>query len=317
MLKSIILRTKEAKHNPVIAVRLQSNKGKSFKSKGIPMILESDLINSSIVGCTNNIAGVPTPCTLISVILPSARALKKYNDDYPIMQDLVNGNVFSDKGFPITCTPKPNTFKINSPKPTHTKDISKEALDSQIDIAIPSLTLIAPYRDLEDYYFTPSTYENRESKEQYISSQSGFYTPNDTLEITLPPLSKNTDYARLDSNPTLTPILQDISKIYNPIFFSYRILTLRIAYTIYEYLLIIPKSMPKFIVKLLQEKRNKDELSYGYGSFIDSNRDYVRECDVGNKDGNKENDTEISLLHIQGKVLLAPNGCERVRVGVR
>lgn len=72
-----------------------------------------------------------------------------------------------------------------------------------------------------------------------------------------------------------------------------------------------------FIVKLLQEKRNKDELSYGYGSFIDSNRDYVRECDVGNKDGNKENDTEISLLHIQGKVLLAPNGCERVRVGVR
>ncbi|EQM94697.1 hypothetical protein HRAG_02502, partial [Helicobacter bilis ATCC 43879] len=186
MLKSIILRTKEAKHNPVIAVRLQSNKGKSFKSKGIPMILESDLINSSIVGCTNNIAGVPTPCTLISVILPSARALKKYNDDYPIMQDLVNGNVFSDKGFPITCTPKPNTFKINSPKPTHTKDISKEALDSQIDIAIPSLTLITPYRDLEEYYFTPSTYENRESKEQYISSQSGFYTPNDTLEITLP-----------------------------------------------------------------------------------------------------------------------------------
>ena len=233
------------------------------------------------------------------------------------MQDLVNGNVFSDKGFPLIATPKPNTFKINSPKPTHTKDTSKEALDSQIDITIPSLTFITPYRDLEEYYFTPSTYENRESKEQYISSQSGFYTPNDTLEITLPPLSKNTDYARLDSNPTLTPILQDISKIYNPIFFSYRILTLRIAYTIYEYLLIIPKSMPKFIVKLLQEKRNKDELSYGYGSFIDLNRDYVRECDVGNKDGNKENDTEVSLLHIQGKVLLAPNGCERVRVEVR
>ena len=302
-------------HNGV--VKLKSNKGKSFKSKGIPMILESDLINSSIVGCTNNIAGVPTPCTMVATILPNVRGLKKFNDDYPIMQDLVSSGVMSDKGFPIICTPKENTFKINSPAPNNARAQSKEALDSQIDIAIPSFTLITPYRDLEEYYFTPSTYENRESKEQYISSQSGFYTPNDTLEITLPPLSKNTDYARLDSNPTLTPILQDISKIYNPIFFSYRILTLRIAYSIYEYLLIIPKSMPKFIVKLLQEKRNKDELSYGYGSFIDLNRDYVRECDVGNKDGNKENDTEISLLHIQGKVLLAPNGCERVRVGVR
>ena len=98
-------------HNGV--VKLKSNKGKSFKSKGIPMILESDLINSSIVGCTNNIAGVPTPCTMVATILPTARAFKKYNDDYPIMQDLVNGNVFNDKGFPITCTPKSNTFRIN------------------------------------------------------------------------------------------------------------------------------------------------------------------------------------------------------------
>ncbi|WP_194147263.1 hypothetical protein, partial [Helicobacter trogontum] len=158
-------------------------------------------------------------------------------------------------------------------------------------------------------------YENRESKEQYISSQSGFYTPNDTLEITLPPLSKNTDYARLDSNPTLTPILQDISKIYNPIIFSYRILTLRIAYTIYEYLLIIPKTIPKFITKLLKEQREKEELGYGYGRFIDLGRDYMRECNIG--EGKNGDNTKISLLNIQGKVLLAPNGCERVRVEVR
>ncbi|TLD78755.1 hypothetical protein LS81_010980, partial [Helicobacter trogontum] len=91
--------------------------------------------------------------------------------------------------------PKENTFKINAPAPSNANTQSKEALSSQIDITIPSLTLITPYRDLEEYYFTPSTYENRESKEQYISSQSGFYTPNDTLEIILPPLSKNVDYA--------------------------------------------------------------------------------------------------------------------------
>ncbi|RDU59411.1 hypothetical protein CQA53_11475, partial [Helicobacter didelphidarum] len=63
-------------------------------SKDIPMILESDLLNASIIGCTHTIAGVPTPCSLVSVILPSARAYKKYNDDYPIMQDLARKRLF-------------------------------------------------------------------------------------------------------------------------------------------------------------------------------------------------------------------------------
>ncbi|WP_052089324.1 hypothetical protein [Helicobacter trogontum] len=50
-------------HNGV--VKLKSNKGKPFTSKGIPLVLESDLLHSSIIGCTNNIAGVPTPCASI------------------------------------------------------------------------------------------------------------------------------------------------------------------------------------------------------------------------------------------------------------
>ena len=40
-------------HNGV--VRLKANKGKSFTSKGIPMVLESDLLNAPIIGCANNI----------------------------------------------------------------------------------------------------------------------------------------------------------------------------------------------------------------------------------------------------------------------
>ena len=38
-------------HNGV--VKLKANKGKPFSSKGIPMVLESDLLNSQIIGCTN------------------------------------------------------------------------------------------------------------------------------------------------------------------------------------------------------------------------------------------------------------------------
>ena len=49
------------------------------------MVLESDLLNSQIIGYTNNIASIPTPCTSVSVILPSSRGLKKFNDDYPII----------------------------------------------------------------------------------------------------------------------------------------------------------------------------------------------------------------------------------------
>ena len=126
-------------HNGV--VKLKSNKGKSFTSKGIPMVLESDLLNSSIIGCTNNIAGVPTPCTSVSVILPSSRGLKKFNDDYPIMQDLVSSGCLTDKGYPLICTPKENTFRINSPNPTQANNQTKESLLSHIQLTKP----ISPY----------------------------------------------------------------------------------------------------------------------------------------------------------------------------
>ena len=39
-------------HNGV--VKLKSNKGKPFTSKGIPLVLESDLLHSSVIGCANN-----------------------------------------------------------------------------------------------------------------------------------------------------------------------------------------------------------------------------------------------------------------------
>ena len=112
-------------HNGV--VQLKSNLGKSITDKNIPFILETDLLYSSIVGCPNpHISG--GPCTQVAFILPSARGLKKHNDDYPIMQDLVSSGVFSDKGFPLICTPKPNSYKINAPSPTHTKNRDKESL---------------------------------------------------------------------------------------------------------------------------------------------------------------------------------------------
>ncbi len=108
-------------------VQLKSNLGKSITDKNIPMVLETDLLYSSIVGCPNPpLSG--GPCTQVALILPHSRGLKKHNGDYPIMQSLVSSGVFSDKGVPLICTPKANSYKINAPNPTHTKNIEKEAL---------------------------------------------------------------------------------------------------------------------------------------------------------------------------------------------
>ena len=105
-----ILEDNEMKCSHGGVVQLKSNLGKSIQDKNIPFILETDLLYSSIVGCPNPpLSG--GPCTQVALILPSARGLKKHNDDYPIMQDLVSSGVMSDKGFPLICTPKPNSYK--------------------------------------------------------------------------------------------------------------------------------------------------------------------------------------------------------------
>ena len=187
-------------------VKLKSNKGKPFKSKDVPMILESDLLNSQIIGCTNNILGVPTPCTQVSVILPSARALKKYNDDYPIMQDLVSSGCLSDKGFPLIATPKPNTFKINSPSPSSAKEVNKESKETNIDISIPLCKIITSFKDLDEFYLTPTYYENRDSKDRLISSQSNFYDTYKQIDIELVSIIKDTntlDSSKIESNQCL------------------------------------------------------------------------------------------------------------------
>ncbi|TEX98806.1 hypothetical protein ELQ16_09820, partial [Campylobacter sp. US33a] len=46
-------------------VILKSSKGKTFKDGGVPIMLESDLLNSSIIGCPHAIANVSVPCTKV------------------------------------------------------------------------------------------------------------------------------------------------------------------------------------------------------------------------------------------------------------
>ena len=287
-------------HNGV--VKLKSNKGKPFKSKGIPMILESDLINSSIVGCTNNIAGVPTPCTMVATILPNARGLKKFNDDYPIMQDLVSSGVMSDKGFPLICTPKPNTFKINSPKPTHTKDTSKEALASAIRLTKPSMRLhykintlqrdnLPIYRlklngeiiesssdDEALKSITLDIHKDTKDLDSTIKLDKRAYSSQSTHNTTTHNNTNTTDNNATDSTTSLLSLLlKDYPKYY-----EFKEIDLQLDTNLLSLILIIPKKIPKVYDKAYKEYEYKD---YGVGRF-----QYVyrycecRELEVKNND---------------------------------
>ena len=81
-------------------VQLKSIKGKPFQSDGVPIILEPDMQNALISGCTNNILGVPTPCTMVVNIPPAALSLKTLNGEKAVMQDYVS-LIMTDKGFPL------------------------------------------------------------------------------------------------------------------------------------------------------------------------------------------------------------------------
>ena len=68
-------------------VQLKSIKGKPFQSDGVPIILEPDMQNALISGCTNSILGVPTPCTMVVNIPPAALSLKTLNGEKAVIQD--------------------------------------------------------------------------------------------------------------------------------------------------------------------------------------------------------------------------------------
>ncbi|XAK33429.1 hypothetical protein AAID92_03880 [Campylobacter coli] len=92
-------------------VILKSNKGKSFKSDGIPIMLESDLLNSSIVACPNTIANVSYPCTKV-VDIKGSLSQKKVNNEFVILQELISACT-TDKGFALKVSFTPSKFKFD------------------------------------------------------------------------------------------------------------------------------------------------------------------------------------------------------------
>lgn len=93
-------------------VILKSNKGKSFKSDGIPIMLESDLLNSSIVACPHTIANVSYPSCTKVVDIKGSLSQKKVNGEYAILQELISA-CKTDEGFALKVNFTPSKFKFD------------------------------------------------------------------------------------------------------------------------------------------------------------------------------------------------------------
>ena len=245
-------------HNGI--VKLKANKGKPFTSKGIPMVLESDLLNAPIIGCTNPILS-GGPCTSVAIILPSSRGLKKFNDDYPIMQDLVSSGCLTDKGFPLVCTPKENTFRINSPNPTQANNQTKESLLSYIQLTKPILRL---HYKIHSHQKDNLPIYRIKCNDSIIESHND--TPLDSLSIDI---AKDTK--ELSDTSNLSSSLQDIlSSIHTSLKetytkgYKYHYLSLQLDSNALILILLIPQTIPKVFKEAYKNYEYKD---YGIGKY--------------------------------------------------
>lgn len=87
-------------------VQLQSSIKDFLKMEDIGVITQSDLLNAPIVGCVNNIAGIPSPCTCVANIPPNAvSSLLVVNNSGAILQNQAQ-TILTDKGFPLVLQSK-------------------------------------------------------------------------------------------------------------------------------------------------------------------------------------------------------------------
>lgn len=237
-------------------VKLQSQKGARFKSKGVPLILESDLANSSITGCANPplLGG---PCTKIALIPPLALSQKKFNGEGAPLQEYAS-MIMTDKGVPLMCIPKPNQFKVFQPTNPQGSEQSAKEIIASIKLERPKLRLhpkdnifqkdnIPLYRIFND---------GEEIKQEEAIN---------TIELKLKDASH--------------PIIDTLKKEYEKDY-ELKEAQVQIAFSLLRLVFIIPTKIPKIFKNSLKEYEDKD---YGVGCFklLDSFSSNIHNEDKG------------------------------------
>ena len=238
-------------------VQLKSVKGKPFESGDVPVILEPDMQNALISGCTNSILGVPSPCTMVVNIPPAALSLKELNGEKAVMQDYVS-LIMTDKGFPLQIIPKPNNWKLacSSESESSGSGESRQSENEEHEYIFHiRYCLSNSYPDIINgaYYIKiyNSSVENKSAEsEEYHFRESDFDNP---YKISLGKVKES-------DTGIYREFLDYLKASYTEDVYSYKAISLEIGENIFEYIFLIPK-------------KKKYESSFG---FLDTGETFSR-----------------------------------------
>ncbi|QIW64354.1 lysozyme (plasmid) [Campylobacter jejuni] len=270
-------------------VILKSNKGKTFKDDGVPIMLESDLLNSSIVACPNTIAGVSVPCTKV-VNVKGSLSQKKVNNEYVILQELISACI-SDKGFPLKVSFTPTKFKFD-----HSFD-PKEGLGeqskNQIELKEPIIRLhYKSDRFQKDNLPIYNLLINNEKKEQNKALSELNIDQKDLKDIE-------------DIN-ILNQFKQDFSKDY-----EFKELNLSFDTNLIKLYFIIPKNIAKVYKSAYKEFKNKD-LGVGYFTQLHEYDKIIKNALEDNKELNEYHLTFLAPAKMQNLKLQIAQGLDEI-----
>ncbi|EDF9110165.1 lysozyme [Campylobacter jejuni] len=270
-------------------VILKSNKGKTFKDDGVPIMLESDLLNSSIVACPNTIAGVSVPCTKV-VNVKGSLSQKKVNNEYVILQELISA-CKTDKGFALKVSFTPTKFKFD-----HSFD-PKEGLGeqskNQIELKEPIIRLhYKSDRFQKDNLPIYNLLINNEKKEQDKALNEFNIDLKDLKDIE-------------DIN-ILNQFKQDFSKDY-----EFKELNLSFDTNLIKLYFIIPKNIAKVYKSAYKEFENKD-LGVGYFTQLHEYDKIIKNSLEDNKKLNEYHLTFLAPAKMQNLKLQIAQGLDEI-----
>ncbi|EOH3041910.1 hypothetical protein ACL02Y_000306 [Campylobacter jejuni] len=270
-------------------VILKSNKGKTFKDDGVPIMLESDLLNSSIVACPNTIAGVSVPCTKV-VNVKGSLSQKKVNNEYVILQELISACI-SDKGFALKVSFTPTKFKFD-----HCFD-PKEGLGEQSknQIELKEAIIRLHYKSdrfQKDNLPIYNLLINNEKKEQDKALNEFNIDLKDLKDIE-------------DVN-IFNQFKQDFSKDY-----EFKELNLSFDTNLIKLYFIIPKNIAKVYKSAYKEFKNKD-LGAGYFTQLHEYDKIIKNALEDNKELNEYHFSFLTPAKMQNLKLQIAQGLDEI-----